>query len=232
MEGTQARARVLPVHHPHAGTGLTSTGHAPAHRPSRRSGRSAGAQRLDRGAVRPRQHRPHRGRAARLPGGHTDTGASGERDAAKRRLADAETRLSRLRAAIEAGADPAALIESLNAAQEQRVAAQAQLAAAKPDPAELSAAEVYAMVDSLGDIGASLTRANPERMQRIYKSLRLEMVYGHEEQVLDVVIKPLGGLCVCPRGELRTCPPPTSGGRDCGVVWSLVVDDRPLRQSV
>jgi hypothetical protein len=39
--------------------------------------------------------------------GHTDTEASGDRDAIKQRLADAEKRLSRLRAAIEAGADPA-----------------------------------------------------------------------------------------------------------------------------
>jgi hypothetical protein len=57
------------------------------------------------------------------------------------------------------------LIESPNTAQEQRVAAQAEIAAAKPNPWELSEAEVYAKVDSLGDIGASLTRADAARIQ-------------------------------------------------------------------
>src|SRR6185437_11716852 len=94
------------------------------------------------------------------PAGAED--AEVDRDAVKRRLADAETRLSRLRAAIEAGADPAALVESLNA-----------------------------MVDSLGDVGAALTRANPDRMGKIFDSLRLEMVYDHDERAVDVVVKPL-----------------------------------------
>jgi hypothetical protein len=111
-----------------------------------------------------------------------------------RRLADAETRLSRLRAAIEAGADPAAPIEPLNAAQEQRVTAQTELAVARPGPWDLSESEVYAMVDSLGDVGASLNGADPARMQRIYKSLRLEMVYDNDDRAVDVVIKPFGGL--------------------------------------
>jgi hypothetical protein len=65
-------------------------------------------------------------------------------------------RLSRLRAAIEAGADPAALVESVNAAQEQRAAAQAEFRVLKPEPARLTDANVYAMVDDLGDVGASL----------------------------------------------------------------------------
>lgn len=39
--------------------------------------------------------------------------------AAKHALAEAETRLRRLQAAIEAGADPAALVDSINRAQEQ-----------------------------------------------------------------------------------------------------------------
>jgi hypothetical protein len=130
-------------------------------------------------------------------GSHGPAGAEDaevDRDAVKRRLADAETRLSRLRAAIEAGADPAALVESLNAAQDQRAAAQAELRVTKPDPARLTDAAIYAMVDSLGDVGAALNRANPDRMCKIYDSLRLEMVYDHDERAVDVAVKPLGGL--------------------------------------
>jgi hypothetical protein len=140
-------------------------------------------------------------------GSHGPAGAEDaevDRDAVKQRLADAETRLSRLRTAIEAGADPAALVEPLNAAQEQRAAAQVELRVTKPDPARLTDAEIYAMVDSLGDVGAALNRANPDRMCKIYDSLRLEMVYDHDERAVDVVVKPLGGLVSVSEGDLRT----------------------------
>ena len=154
-------------------------------------------------------------------GSYGPTGAEDaevDRDAVKRRLADAETRLSRLRAAIEAGADPAALVESLNAAQEQRAAAQAELRVTKPDPARLTDAEIYAMVDSLGDVGAALNRANPDRMCRIYDSLRLEMVYDRDERAVDVAVKPLGGLVRVSEGGLelsrrRSCPVSAGAGR-------------------
>jgi hypothetical protein len=70
----------------------------------------------------------------------------------------------------------------LNAAQEQRAAAPAELAVVRPDPWDLSESEVYAMVDSLGDIGASLNRADAARMQKIYKSLHLELIYDNDER--------------------------------------------------
>jgi hypothetical protein len=139
-------------------------------------------------------------------GGHAPAGAGDtqvDRDAVKRRLADAERRLSRLRAAIEAGADPAALIESLNAAQEQRAAAQAELRVLKPDPTRLTDAEVYAMVDALGDVGASLNGASPDRMRKIYDTLRLEMIYDYSERAVDVIVKPLGGLVGVSEGGLE-----------------------------
>jgi hypothetical protein len=46
---------------------------------------------------------------------------------ARHRLKDAETKLGRLRSAIEAGGDPDALIEGINQAQAKRAAAQAEV---------------------------------------------------------------------------------------------------------
>jgi site-specific DNA recombinase len=133
-----------------------------------------------------------------------------DRSAAKRRLADAEKILSRLRAAIEAGADPEALIESLNKAQQKRAAAKTETAAAKPEPWELTRAEVHAMVDTLGDVGASLTRADPAKTAKIYKGMRLELAYDHGEQALDAVTKPLGGFVRVSEGGLEP-PRPLKG---------------------
>jgi hypothetical protein len=71
--------------------------------------------------------------------------------------------LRKLRAAIEAGVDPAALVESINAAQAQCAATRAELEAAARDPNALSDAVIYAMIDSLGAVGHALNRADPTR---------------------------------------------------------------------
>jgi hypothetical protein len=33
------------------------------------------------------------------------------------------------------------------------------------------------MIDSLGDVGEALSRANPDRLRSLYEQLRLEMIY-------------------------------------------------------
>lgn len=121
---------------------------------------------------------------------------------ARLRLADAQKRRDRLTAAIEAGADPAALIEPLNAAQALWIAAQNELDAAPPAPTLLTRAQIRAIVDSLGDVAASLSKANPDRLQGIYRSLRVEMVYDHESRAVEVKIRPLGGLVNVSEGGL------------------------------
>lgn len=123
----------------------------------------------------------------------------GGRDAAKRRLDAAETKLRRLRAAIEAGADPAALVESINVAQAERVAAQAELANT-PVTDALDIAEVYAMIDSLGDVTRVLHRAELDELAGLYAALRLEMIYHHEERAVDVRIQPIRRDSECDRG--------------------------------
>ncbi|HEY4020048.1 MAG TPA: recombinase family protein, partial [Pseudonocardiaceae bacterium] len=111
------------------------------------------------------------------------------RDAAKKRLADAEAKLRRFRAAIEAGIDPAALVEATNEAHAQRVAAEAELDNA-PAPGELTDADLYAMIDSLGDVGALLTERKPVALGRFYEDVRLEMTYQPDERFIDVRISP------------------------------------------
>jgi DNA invertase Pin-like site-specific DNA recombinase len=78
------------------------------------------------------------------------------RERAKKRLADAEARLRRFQDAIAAGVDPAALVDSINQAQAERAAAQAELRNT-PAPNVITDAEVYARIDSLpDDVGAAV----------------------------------------------------------------------------
>lgn len=124
------------------------------------------------------------------------------RDAAKTRLDAAETRLRRLQAAIEAGADPGAFVEAINEAQSQRAAARAELDGT-PAPDALTDAEVYAMIDSLGNVGEALNEAKPEDVEKLYDALRLELMYYAPDRAVDVTIQPARGGSVRVRGRSR-----------------------------
>ncbi|OKK00272.1 hypothetical protein AMK34_01055 [Amycolatopsis sp. CB00013] len=77
------------------------------------------------------------------------------------RLSQAKTRLTRLQEAIEAGADPGALIEPLNRAKEERDAAEEDLARA-PAEESIGRAELEAMVDAFGELGRQVGTVSPE----------------------------------------------------------------------
>ena len=54
-----------------------------------------------------------------------------------------------------------ALVEPMNQAQADKAAAQAEIDAASKQAKPLDVAEIYAMIDSLGDVGATLADARP-----------------------------------------------------------------------
>ncbi|TDD83444.1 hypothetical protein E1202_25335 [Saccharopolyspora karakumensis] len=104
-------------------------------------------------------------------------------------MADARTQVRRLQEAIEAGADPAALVEAINEAQATRAAAQAELDSS-PDPAAIGEAEVYAMVDSFGDVGSVLKEAKPESLGRLYENLSIGLKYEPHARTVEATIAP------------------------------------------
>jgi hypothetical protein len=116
-------------------------------------------------------------------------------------VAEAEQRLRRLHAAIEAGVDPLALVEPINRAQQELEAARGEQHHV-PVVRTLDQAEVEAMIEYLGDIGVALNRADPAKLEELYRPLRLEVVYHPEERVAEVTIRPgrgservRGGTC-------------------------------------
>jgi hypothetical protein len=130
-------------------------------------------------------------------------GGAVRHEVVKKRLADAETRLRRHQAAIAAGVEPAALIEVINEAQAARDAARAELVSAGSRH-EISEAEVYAMIDSLGDVGATLNGGKSESLTRLYEGLRLQLRYEPQEQAAYVAASPRvacgsHGVIECPR---------------------------------
>jgi hypothetical protein len=110
---------------------------------------------------------------------------AGRHQSAKKRLADARARLRRHQAAIEAGVDPSALVEVINQAQAERVAAETELAN-QPATAMITDAEIHAMIDSLGDVGAALSDAKPDSLSQLYRRLRLDLHYKPHENAVEV----------------------------------------------
>ncbi|WP_236004783.1 zinc ribbon domain-containing protein [Amycolatopsis pittospori] len=118
------------------------------------------------------------------------------RDAVEKRLKAAEARLRRHQAAIEAGVDPAALVDAMNLAQAERQAAREELENL-PESATIDAAEVYAMLDSLGDVERALNSRNPDRITQVYRDLGLQVLYDNKKEAVVVTASPrVGNVCV------------------------------------
>jgi hypothetical protein len=56
----------------------------------------------------------------------------------------------------------------------------------------LDAAEVYAMIDSLGDVTRGTSPAELEKLAELYATLRVEMTYHHEDNAIAVRMAPTG----------------------------------------
>lgn len=112
-------------------------------------------------------------------------------EAAKKRHTDAEARLRLLQEAIEAGVDPAALVESINEAQAERKAAEAELDAV-PTTNIITEAEIHARIDSLGDMGEALNGAKPDKLAELYTAVGLQAQYKPTAHEVDVSIVPMG----------------------------------------
>ena len=115
-------------------------------------------------------------------------------DEAKARRADADQRLRRYRAATAAGVEPEAMVEAINQAQAEIDSA--------PTSAVLTAADVHAVIDSLGDVGAALDAGRPTALARLYQALDLEVRYEPEKRAAYVTARPRvdracvrGGTC-------------------------------------
>jgi hypothetical protein len=140
---------------------------------------------------------------AELLGSQPAAAGSIDVSAAKARRREAEERLQRFQDAIAAGVDPTALVEAMNQAQADKAATQTEINAASKQAKPLDVAEVYAMIDSLGDVGATLADARPTALNRLYKELNVSAVYQPDERAVDVTARPrVDSACV--RGRNRT----------------------------
>jgi site-specific DNA recombinase len=129
-------------------------------------------------------------------------------------IAECDRKLSRHRAALEAGADPAVVAGWIAEEQARKAEAEARLRRAPAQRAQLGKEDLAKVIRRLGDLIPVLTEANPVRKAKIYANLGLLLVlYPGDNKVLvksssdqDLIGEPRvseGGLePPCPFGAL------------------------------
>jgi site-specific DNA recombinase len=115
-------------------------------------------------------------------------------EAAHVRIADYDAQLSRYRASIDAGGDPAAIGPWIAETQAKKVAAQAEIRTAT-GRRQMSRDEIEAVVTALGDLARVAQEADPGDKADIYAKLRLTLTYQPGEKLVQATIKP--GLNMC-----------------------------------
>ncbi|WP_236792342.1 hypothetical protein [Amycolatopsis sp. GM8] len=86
----------------------------------------------------------------------------------------------------------------IHQAQAERAAALAELANT-PEEKRITDAEVYAMIDSLGDVATVLTAKKLPTLEWLYRRLDLELRYKPKERTVDVTVRPRV-VSACVRG--------------------------------
>jgi hypothetical protein len=93
-----------------------------------------------------------------------------------------------------------ALVEAINTAQAERAAAQAEINNT-PAPNLMEAAEVYARIDSLGDVPSTLKRGSRERLAELYAGADLQIRFEPRGSTAEISMR-VNSECV--RGGIRT----------------------------
>jgi site-specific DNA recombinase len=119
----------------------------------------------------------------------TDTAAA---EAATARIADANLKLARYRAALDAGGDPEEIGKWITDAKAQRLQAEAELRQAT-SKTTMTRQQIQALIEQCADIAAGLQNAEPGDMAQTYRKLGLKLTYHPERQLVRAAACPRPG---------------------------------------
>ena len=115
----------------------------------------------------------------------TDEATEARREAARRKLADCDSRLAKYRQALDAGADAAVVAGWMAEVQGERLRAERDLGAVTPD-GKLSKEQIQRLVIQLRDIASVLAMADPKDKAEIYAELGVRVNYAPHRRVIGV----------------------------------------------
>jgi hypothetical protein len=143
-----------------------------------------------------KRHQTRDGSTCRkLAAAHAQPAASGDvrLRAAQRALADCQRKLTRHRAALEAGGDPQVINQWIvETTQQQRQAQRTlhQLQAASTSRQPVDPAVVRALLEELGDLAAGLDLADPEQRALFYEEMGVSGLYQPANRIVLITAEP------------------------------------------
>ncbi|PRX97914.1 hypothetical protein CLV72_105267 [Allonocardiopsis opalescens] len=134
------------------------------------------------------------------------------RHAAEEKLAECDAKLEKYRAALETGADPRTVTEWIDEVNADRALAASQLDQQQPDsPASLTAEEITAHLEALGDLTTVIRNADRADKAQLYKHLDLRLTYHPAQRTVraEANLNPHEQPMykgTCPRGKPNHSP--------------------------
>lgn len=130
-----------------------------------------------------------------------DEAGEARAEAARRKIADCDSRLAKYRAALDAGADPLIVAGWMAEVQGERLQAEKDVADAPPME-QLTPSQIRALVGGMKEALVALSKADAESKAILYETLGIELTYHPGDRVVIVEARPdacrterVGGGC-------------------------------------
>ncbi|MFF2084066.1 recombinase family protein [Nocardia sp. NPDC058176] len=116
---------------------------------------------------------------------NNDEDGDARRSALRLKIQQAQTKIDRHLAAIEAGVDPKVVVDALNTAQADRASAEVEINNL-PKTEKLTETEVRKLIGSLGNVRLALANGAPEHKLELYETLMVQVRYSHLDHRVNV----------------------------------------------
>ena len=124
-------------------------------------------------------------------------------------IADCDTKITRYKATLDAGGDPALIAGWIKETTAIKSATQARLSLTTTPPQRMSEDQIAEIVEALGGLMTLLKQADLRDRAEVYSRVGLRMTYrpGTETVLAEVVSSDLDGVPMrCPRGDTNQIP--------------------------
>jgi site-specific DNA recombinase len=128
-----------------------------------------------------------------------DPGVEARRNAAREVIRHCNDRLAKYRAALDAGVDPAVVGPWITEVQGERLRAEVAMQRVKSSD-RMSKPQITSLIAQLGDIMATLKRADPVDKAEVYAQLGLRLTYDPQRRIVSAETSPAG---LCTKGRVR-----------------------------
>ncbi|WP_092546296.1 recombinase family protein [Actinoplanes derwentensis] len=131
---------------------------------------------------------------------------AGEVERLRQTIADADTKISRYRATLDAGGDPALIADWISETTTIKKTAQARLGLTEAPPQRMTTDQIDAIAEAFDDLFRLLRDADPRDKAELYSRIGLRMTYrpGPETLIAEVCTPASSRVFDwCPRGDLN-----------------------------